>query len=167
MSDDVCDAYLHLFLPHLFGAGAPEHGAGAPGAEPHAREQEKAMALLTALPMQWREAEALEASGELPQARMAWEVNLFHVCLDVSARTSRQACMHACEVCIRPCICRNAYILPSLSVCESPWCRLAPHSSRTCCLTRIRKPPPACSSHSFRSSRSRSSSRKASGYKGA
>ncbi len=89
MSDDVCDAYLHLFLPHLFGAEEPEHGAGTPGAQPLAREQEKAMALLTALPMQWREAEALEASGELPQARMAWEVNSFHVCLDVSARTSR------------------------------------------------------------------------------
>jgi hypothetical protein len=116
MSDDVCDAYLHLLLPHLFGAenrGAPEHGAGAPRAEPHAREQEKAiseppgkqraarqrakgkgkgkspMALLTALPMQWREAEALEASGELPQARRAWEVHRYHVCLDVSACTSR------------------------------------------------------------------------------
>lgn len=121
MSDQVCDAYLHLLLPHLFeaGAGAPEHGAGAPGAEPHARKQEKAnseprqrakgkgkgkspMALLKALPMQWQDAEELEASGELPQARIAWEVHRFHVCLHVSARadvylyahTGRHACMH-------------------------------------------------------------------------
>lgn len=106
MSDDVCDPYLHLLLPHLFGAGAP--GVGAPGAEPHAREQEKAnseprqragkgkspMALLTALPTQWRDAEALEASGELPQARIAWEVHRFRVCLDVSA--AQTSGMHAC-----------------------------------------------------------------------
>jgi len=120
MSDDVCDPYLHLLLPHLFGAGAP--GVGAPGAEPHAREQEKAnseprqrvkgkgkgkspMALLTALPTQWRDAEALEASGELPQARIAWEVHRFHVCLKVPARTNKwHACMHVKYACI----CRQA-----------------------------------------------------------
>ena len=185
------DAFIQALLPHLYGEGPrekeEENIPSCESAEAEADDSRPACAaadkgqggasqpapeqcLLQALTTQWRDAEELERRGQLPHAKIAWEV-----CHDTVHGTDimlSHACMHmhTHSICICICICICTYICMSRCMHVKHGCvccpvhagmhllltveltrlhasRLARHGSRTYCPTRSGELP-----HVFRKS---------------
>ena len=139
------DAFIQALLPHLYGEGPrekeEENIPSCESAEAQADDRRPACAaadkghggasqlapeqcLLQALTTQWRDAEELERRGQLPHAKIAWEVTPcmgqtsccpMHACICIHiayaytyAYAHTYACQGACmsnmDVCAVPCM---------------------------------------------------------------